>query len=202
MFFLLWDSKLFIPIKYFVILMHEINHSIAAIITGGYVIDITIDSNLGAQSRIEGGNIFLISSAGYLGSFLSGALLFYSANNKKLKTFSVICISSIIFLFSTNTIKNSFWSLTFTISSILLIITIKFLPEIISCYMLKLLGFSSCIYILFDIKKDVFNNNYISDAKIISEASGLSVEFWGFIWLLITLIGLILLIKITYKNIR
>jgi len=65
-----------------VILLHEISHGIAAIISSGKSTEINIDLNLGGKCITEGGNSFLIVSSGYLGSFLFGSIIFYSTYKK------------------------------------------------------------------------------------------------------------------------
>lgn len=64
------------PLKLFVIGWHEFCHIAVAILTGGTVLSISIDPNLGGACEIEGGYAPLILAAGYLGSIgLGGALM-------------------------------------------------------------------------------------------------------------------------------
>ena len=74
-----WDSMIIYPIKFSVIIFHEISHGIFSIITGGKVVEIQIYSNLSGSCISVGGVEFLIASAGYLGSLVFGSLLFLSA---------------------------------------------------------------------------------------------------------------------------
>lgn len=43
---LFWDSIIVYPIKFFIVLIHEINHGLMAILTGGSIHSIIITSNL------------------------------------------------------------------------------------------------------------------------------------------------------------
>lgn len=64
------------PLKLFVIGWHEFCHIAAAILTGGTILSISIDPNLGGACEIEGGWAPLILSAGYIGSIgFGGALI-------------------------------------------------------------------------------------------------------------------------------
>ncbi|KAG8835094.1 hypothetical protein FRC17_005215 [Serendipita sp. 399] len=64
------------PLKLFVIGWHEFCHIAAAILTGGTILSISIDPNLGGACEMEGGVASIILSAGYLGSLgLGGALM-------------------------------------------------------------------------------------------------------------------------------
>ncbi|KIM32740.1 hypothetical protein M408DRAFT_326485 [Serendipita vermifera MAFF 305830] len=64
------------PLKLFVIGWHEFCHIAAAILTGGTILSISIDPNLGGACEIEGGWAPLILSSGYIGSIgFGGALM-------------------------------------------------------------------------------------------------------------------------------
>ncbi|CAG7847777.1 SubName: Full=Uncharacterized protein {ECO:0000313/EMBL:CCA69551.1} [Serendipita indica DSM 11827] len=64
------------PLKLFVIGWHEFCHIAVAILTGGTILSISIDPNLGGACEIEGGWAPAILSAGYFGSLgFGGALI-------------------------------------------------------------------------------------------------------------------------------
>ncbi|EJD48294.1 hypothetical protein AURDEDRAFT_113110 [Auricularia subglabra TFB-10046 SS5] len=62
------------PLQLFTIGWHELCHVTAAIMSGGTVLSITIDPNLGGCTRVMDGNPAVILAAGYLGSTLLGGL--------------------------------------------------------------------------------------------------------------------------------
>ncbi|KAI0058995.1 hypothetical protein BV25DRAFT_1179769 [Artomyces pyxidatus] len=62
------------PLKLFAIGWHELCHAIAAVMTGGSIVKITIDPYLGGCTIVEGGHPASILSAGYIGSSILGAL--------------------------------------------------------------------------------------------------------------------------------
>jgi len=199
--FLLWDTIIVFPIKLFAVLMHEISHGIATILTGGKIISMEINLNLGGKLESEGGIPFIIASAGYIGSFIFGAALFYSAYNKNHSVTIISTISIIIFLFSVNVIEDFTFSIISILSSILLFIISKYLPEKFSSYVFKIIGIVSCLYVLFDIKEDIFTKQTLnSDASIIVEITSIPEVFWGLIWLSISAIGIILLLRYGYKK--
>lgn len=199
--FFLWDTIVVFPIKLFVVLMHEISHGIAAILTGGKIISMEINLNLGGKLESEGGIPFIIASAGYIGSFIFGAALFYSAYNKNHGVTIISSISIIILLFAVNVIEDFRLSLISILSASLLFIISKFSPDKISSYIFKMIGLISCLYVLFDIKEDILSDSSInSDASVISEISGIPENVWGFIWLLISIVGIILLLRYSYKK--
>jgi len=67
------------PFKILTIGIHELSHVVAALLTGGTVLSITIDPNFGGCTPVEGGHAPTILSAGYIGStFFGGVLIFVS----------------------------------------------------------------------------------------------------------------------------
>ncbi|KAJ4473831.1 peptidase M50B-like-domain-containing protein [Lentinula aciculospora] len=62
------------PLKLFTIGAHELFHVIAAILSGGRILRITIDPHVGGATIVEGGNPTFILSSGYIGSSILGGL--------------------------------------------------------------------------------------------------------------------------------
>lgn len=75
----LWNTPVATPLKLLVVFLHEISHGIAAILTGGKIVSMTLSAQQGGQAVTLGGNGFVILSAGYIGSLLLGILLFFVA---------------------------------------------------------------------------------------------------------------------------
>lgn len=63
------------PFKLFGTFVHEWSHAVVAIITGGQVTQLQIDSNLAGETYTRGGWLLPIFSAGYTGAAIVGALL-------------------------------------------------------------------------------------------------------------------------------
>jgi hypothetical protein len=198
---ILWETPVIYPIKIMVILFHEISHGIAAILTGGKVIELNIALDLSGICKIEDGNSFIIASSGYLGSLLFGMLLFYSSLNKKLSHIVLLIISGIIIIFLINSSKNEYLILITTMVLILLIVIIYKSPTFFSSILLKALGIISCIYVLIDIKQDIFDStNSYSDASMLAELTGIHQAIWGLIWLGLSAIGILYLLIKSHKN--
>ncbi|GAW04800.1 hypothetical protein LENED_006613 [Lentinula edodes] len=62
------------PLKLFTIGAHELFHIIAAILSGGRILRITIDPHVGGATIVEGGKPTFILSSGYIGSSILGGL--------------------------------------------------------------------------------------------------------------------------------
>ena len=72
---LLWNTLFIYPIKIFVVFMHEVSHGLAAIATGGRIVEIQINPQQGGYAITQGGSRFWTLTAGYLGSLLWGGLI-------------------------------------------------------------------------------------------------------------------------------
>ncbi|KAJ3548744.1 hypothetical protein NM688_g5257 [Phlebia brevispora] len=80
--FALWNvpgaRNLINPLKLFTIGWHELCHIAAAILTGGTVMRVCIDPDLGGATHVQGGMPTVILCAGYLGSTFFGGVLVMS----------------------------------------------------------------------------------------------------------------------------
>src|SRR5687767_8967839 len=79
---LLWPTIWIYPLKIFVVFLHELSHALAGIATGGTVQRITLDPRQRGATYVNGGNAFLMLSAGYLGSLLWGLALLLVARTR------------------------------------------------------------------------------------------------------------------------
>ena len=70
------------PIRLFVTFIHETGHAVAALITFGEVLSITVDPDTSGLTWSRGGFRPLVISAGYLGSSFFGGLMILAAFKK------------------------------------------------------------------------------------------------------------------------
>ena len=73
-----WDTLLIKPFRVFVVMVHEVCHAGAALLTDGEVVEIRTAWDESGHTLTKGGIFPIISSAGYVGSALLGALLIYA----------------------------------------------------------------------------------------------------------------------------
>lgn len=62
------------PLKLFTIGWHEFCHIVAAVLTGGTVVKVSIDPDVGGATIVKGGHPLGILSAGYIGSTIFGGI--------------------------------------------------------------------------------------------------------------------------------
>ena len=198
---LLWRSVVIYPIKVFVVFLHEMSHGIAAILSGGHVIKIIITPELGGETVTSGGIKFIIAASGYLGSLFFGAMLFYSAYNKKFSLWFNTIVSVMILLFTANFLQGSFTIIFALIFALILFLSPRFLNELVHSYAMKILGLISSLYVLIDIKEDLLTLRIIpSDAQMLANITSIPAYIWGLAWMIITIIIIYYMYKFSYKK--
>lgn len=73
-------SPLLWPVRLFVTFVHEAGHSVAALISGGEVIEFEVSPTGSGKATTAGGDPALILPAGYLGAALFGSALFFATS--------------------------------------------------------------------------------------------------------------------------
>ncbi len=197
----LWETPVIYPIKFFVIILHEISHGIAAVLSGETVGAIKISSLLGGETLTTRGHSFFIAISGYLGSIIFGTLLFYSTYNKKFFPWINAAIGTVIFLFTVNVFEGLFAILFGLLFSVILL-TIPFLyNNYITGYIFKFFGLASILYILVDIKEDLLTLTVRqTDAQLLSEMTYIPAIVWGSFYFLLALAALYFLFRLGYKK--
>lgn len=199
--FFLWNSYALFPVKLFVVLLHEISHGIAAVLTGGSIKAINISIKLGGHCITRGGNEFIVASAGYLGSLILGSTLFISSYDFKLS--KIVCtIFAGSFVVITASFISSNLGIIFTLLiSAFLIISPRFFKPVIHTFLIRLIGILSSFYVFVDIKDDLLlKTTRITDATSLEIATNIPSIYWGLIWITITGIVIFYLIKYGIKN--
>ena len=145
---LLWNTVVMFPLKVFVVFMHEVSHGLAAYATGGSIVEIEINPQQGGHALTRGGDRFWTLTAGYLGSLLwGGIILLLAARTHLEKAISVLIGFGVV-----------------------LIAAGLFLPEVVNDWMLRVIGVTSCLYAILDIKSDVLDRSHLrSDARMLAE---------------------------------
>lgn len=184
---LLWNTAAVYPLKIFVVLLHEISHGLSAVLTGGSIQRIVIDQNQGGLCECPSGNALLTLSAGYLGSLIWGGAIVATTRGRAwvqraaLGTIGLITVSVAILF-----VRNLFgllFSLAFGAS---LVVAARYLPTRGHRIVLTIIGLTSCLYAVLDIKSDVLDRPELrSDARMLSELTGVPTTAWGIVWIVL-----------------
>lgn len=182
---LLWLTPVIFPLKIFVVLLHEISHALAALATGGAVERIVLNMDQGGATYVLGGNAFLILSAGYLGSLLWGLLLIELAGARTRRArWALGILGAFVLLVAVLYVRNLFGVIFTGLFGAALIIAARRLPSLGVARVLLVLGLTSALYALLDIRSDIISRPHVrSDAAMLSELTSVPTIFWGFLWI-------------------
>jgi len=185
---LLWNTVFMYPLKIFVVFMHEASHGIAAVATGGRIVEIQINPQQGGYALTQGGSRFWTLTAGYLGSLMwGGIILLLAARTRFDKAISILIgIGMVVISIG---FGNAAFTYLFGIGFGMALIAVGlFLPEAINDWILRIIGVTSCLYAILDIKSDVLDRAHLrSDARMLSEVTGIATEIWGGLWIVIAI---------------
>ena len=199
--FALWDYPIMTPLKILVVFLHEASHALMTIVTGGKVLELSLNPRQGGHVKSLGGSLFYIASAGYLGSLLLGALLFISGLRSRADRIIIGILGAVMLTLCAFYVRESF-PLMFCIGGgVLALICARYLSEDINDLLLRLIGLSSMIYVPYDIFSDTLARSHIrSDARIIAEMYWGTTIMWGSLWLIISVVFIAFIAKISLKN--
>ncbi len=185
----LWDTPILYPLKVFVVLLHEISHAMTAVATGGYIERIALDPRQGGACYCPGGNAFLTLSAGYLGSLAWGAALLLLARSKKVNPRILMGVIGLMILSLTVLyVRTPFGILFGILFGAVLLTASRRLSIGINRKVLIVLGLTSCLYAILDIKSDVLDRPELqSDAAMLADLTGIPTLAWGAIWITLAL---------------
>ncbi|CDM65623.1 M50 family metallopeptidase [Pyrinomonas methylaliphatogenes] len=184
------------PFRLFVTFIHEGGHALAAVLTGNAVYGLRImSSGSGVTLTTENGLLsgLIISSAGYLGAMLYGALLLLLIRRAVVAR-RVLILSAALIL--TLTVAYGLTSL-FTviagviISSGLLLAALFFSPQA-ATFLINFLAAQCVLNALLDLKTALFLSSPFAprvptDAMNMAEATGIPAFLWSIIWIALAL---------------
>ncbi len=188
----LWDTPAVYPLQILVVFFHEMSHGAAAILTGGSIREISVVPEQGGFCVTEGGSRFLILSAGYLGSLAwGGAILVLSSRTRYDRliagaTGGLLVVTSLLFVRP----FLGFGFLFGALSGGVLVASAARLSTAFNDFLLKVIGLTSCLYAVLDIKSDVLERPGLpSDARMLADATGLPTLVWGLLWIAVACVA-------------
>jgi len=184
-----------VPFKWLESFFHEISHGLAAVLTGGSVVNIELYPNGAGLCKTIGGSRFIVSFMGYTGAILFGVLLSIVSHMgvKAAKIVRVLLISvvmgSIIFW------VRDLLTLLILISIVaLLVLSFKLQGSWLDHGVIKLIGLTvllnsmlSPLYLL--------DNRAVGDGAALADLTLLPEIMWIASWFLISLLGLYFVVK-------
>ena len=184
-----------VPFKWLESYFHEISHGIAALLTGGTVVQIELFPNGAGLCTTRGGFSLFISFMGYAGAIMWGYLIYSiaSINQKIAKVASGLIIALILS-------SLVFWVRDLLTVLILLVVLCIFflqfkLPKI--GYLQKLLKFTGIMVLLNSLLSPLYllDGRSIGDGARLAEITFIPEIVWVIIWSIMAVFSLFLLSK-------
>ncbi|MCX7066742.1 MAG: M50 family metallopeptidase [Methylococcales bacterium] len=191
-----WEYPILYPLKLLVVFFHESSHAIATLLTGGMVKELVINQDQGGHVISQGGNRFIILSAGYIGSLLWGVII-YMASVKSHYDKEIMAVLGISILIITLVLSRSIFSWLFgLLSGGAMLLMARYLAEKYNDFALRLIGLTSMMYAPLDIYSDTISRSYLqSDAYLLAEYTGGTTLLWGSIWIIISIVVIFYCLK-------
>ncbi|WP_281856173.1 M50 family metallopeptidase [Litoreibacter halocynthiae] len=189
--FALWSTPVMVPLKIVVVLLHELSHGLAAILTGGSIEQITISPEQGGLAQLRGGSRFWSLTAGYLGSLLLGMALLFAALRSTADRAVVAGLGLLLLVVAALYLRDLF-ALLFCIGlAVVLLAVARWLDHRANDLVLRVIGLTSMIYVPFDIFSDTIARSHLqSDAWLMANEFGGATVLWGGLWLVLSLLAI------------
>ena len=191
---LFWHTWPLYPFKLLVVLMHESGHAAATLLTGGSVRQIVVDPREGGYtlSLVPPGlwNQIVVSSAGYLGSTISGCVLLLLASRSRTGRWPLVALAVWTAAVAALWVRDSFTLVFVAGASLVLGLVARFGPSLLRRGLLVFLGTFSVAYALYDIRDDLlhFGSGVQSDADALARATLVPAIVWGVAWGLVSIV--------------
>ncbi|HEY0005066.1 MAG TPA: M50 family metallopeptidase [Pyrinomonadaceae bacterium] len=196
------------PFRIFVTFIHEGGHAIAALLTGNSVESLSVAMNASGETYTTQGGLFsqmLVSSAGYLGAMLYGALLLFLI--RRAIAARIVLIGSAALIFALTMIyglwkplsngllesSNHLSGIPFTLTagillSIGLLALARYSRPRVATFFVSFLAVQCVLNALFDLKTVFFLSSPFAptvptDAANMAQATGLPAILWSIIWI-------------------
>lgn len=200
-----WDSRLLLPLKLLVVMMHETGHALATLLVGGTVqkVTVTLSQSGACLSYLPPGwgAKVLVYSAGYLGSALAGGALMLATFRFRASR-AVLVVLCIWLLAMAAFYAGDAFTLLFCVGTALALgLAAKLLPSsAVDLLNLFLAAFSS-LYVLFDLREGLWNPvaRAHSDAALLASLTYIPQLLWAAAW---TLLAVLLLAVFAWRSIR
>ena len=196
----LWSTPVLLPLKILVVLLHELSHLFAVLLTGGSVESLLLSPQEGGAVLSRGGNRFLTLSSGYLGSLLIGLGLLWAALHSRADRWVLAGLGVLLILIAALYIRDAF-ALVFCLGAGAVMLALaRFLPHGASDFALRLIGLTSIIYVPLDIFSDTLARAHLhSDARMLAEEFGGATMLWGAVWLVLSLLTIFVAMRLLLR---
>jgi hypothetical protein len=185
----LWHTPWVAPLRLFVVLLHEVSHGVAALATGGRVVEIQVFRDEGGQCVSLGGLPVVIASAGYLGSMALGATLLLVATRTRLARLTAVLLGALVALVAWRYMPEDGFGRAFAASCGAALVLLALPPAVVAESALRVIGVTSCLYAILDMKHDLLDAHHdTSDAALLAGLTGVPAVVWGVAWVVVSVV--------------
>jgi Peptidase M50B-like len=200
---LFWNTWPLYPFKLLVVLMHESSHAFATLLVGGSVRRIHVDALEGGYtlSLVRPGVLrqVVVSSAGYVGSTVSGCVLLWAAARTRQGRWPLVALALWTGAVALLWVRDAF-TLAFVAGATLsLTAAARFAPALLRRALLVFVGTFSVSYALYDIRDDLLHfaarPGGESDADALARVTFIPAVVWGAAWAVLSLVVVALTLR-------
>lgn len=181
------------PFRLFVTFMHEGGHALATVLTGNTVLNLTVrPDGSGVVNSLLSDSLFtnlIVSSAGYLGAMLYGALLLVLIRRSTAARYVLTGSAAFILVMTLGYGWNPFTLASGITLAALLLLTAKFASRRVASFLVSFLAVQCVLNAIFDLKtvffmSSPFSSGTHSDAVNMANATGIPAIFWTLVWII------------------
>ncbi len=192
-----WYGPILYPLRILTVFFHEASHAIATVFTGGRIAEFAVEPNISGHVKRYGGNSFLVSNAGYLGSCLWGSVIYLIAARSDWDRWIIATLGATLIVISIYFSAEKF-ALMFGIGcGATMLLLGKFAPNYVCDILLRIVGMTTMFSALFAVYTGIFLGRSvgISDAHNLANQYGGTPKIWAVIWMVIMGIIIALTLK-------
>ena len=193
----LWDTPVIKPFRFFMVMIHELCHAAAALISGGEVAEIRTHWNESGHTMSRGGLVPLISSAGYVGAAFLGAFTIYVGSWPAVQRAIMGTIGCVVLWMTFLYTPVMGVDFVFGMLSGAVLIGIAAQMPRASRWTATLLGVMLCLYSLYDFRTDLWMNTANTDAGILADYWGIPLLAYpiALSWALVSVVAMFLAMR-------
>ncbi|MGD2071623.1 MAG: M50 family metallopeptidase, partial [Gemmatimonadota bacterium] len=140
--------------------------------------------------------------AGYLGSLLWGVLLVMLAHARRISPSWILGgVGGVVVALTVVYVRSLFGVGFGILFGGVLMVGGRLLPALWASRTLLVLGLTSCLYAILDIKSDVLERSHLpSDAAMLAEVTGVPTVVWGVLWIVVAVGVSVVLFRWAWKR--
>lgn len=201
-----FDAAALLPLRLFVVFFHEAGHALAAWAVGGSVDSIRVAANEGGLTMFRASPALLpqlvVSSGGYLGSAVFGAILLFAAARARSGRPVLYALAAFVVFAGVLWVRDLFTA-GFTLAAALVLAGLgRVLPGSLSRAAALFLGVFTGLYALHDIRSDLFRLGASrgTDADRLAELTYVPALVWAALWAALALLLLAGAVKLAARR--